>query len=133
MYGPEIWMSAKMMYSTSSILCCMDTTYDFLSHVSNQEEEIERRATEQDTVINMYTLSHTYPPSLLLLSAGCSSSWLLPLYLERLGQFTTSSFSSSLVASIKYATTCSRLHFKLVSTIALPLRLAGLLNACTYL
>ena len=36
-----------MMYSTSSILCCMDTTYDFLSHVSNQEEEIERRATEQ--------------------------------------------------------------------------------------
>ena len=46
----------------------MDTTYDFLSHVSNQEEEIERRATEQDTVINMYiTLSHTYPPSLLLL------------------------------------------------------------------
>ena len=56
-----------MMYSTSSILCCMDTTYDFLSHVSNQEEEIESRATEQDTVINMYTLSHTYPSSLLLL------------------------------------------------------------------
>ena len=47
----------------------MDTTYDFLSHVSNQEEEIERRATEQDTVINMYTLSHTYPPMLLLLAA----------------------------------------------------------------
>ena len=43
-WSRNIWMSAKMMYSTSSILCCMDTTYDFLSHVSNQEEEIERRA-----------------------------------------------------------------------------------------
>ena len=64
-------MSAKindeLLVTKLHTMCRMDTTYDFLSHVSNQEEEIERRATEQDTVINMYTLSHTYPPSLLLL------------------------------------------------------------------
>ena len=56
----------------------MDTTYDFLSHVSNQEEEIERRATEQDTCDqHVHTLTHV--PSQPAAAAGCSSSWLYSL------------------------------------------------------
>ena len=62
---------SSSLYSTAHQAYCVVWTQRMiscrLSHVSNQEEEIERRATEQDTVINMYTLSHTYPPSLLLL------------------------------------------------------------------
>ena len=59
-----------MMYSTSSILCCMDTTYDFLSHVSNQEEEIERRATEQ---ASDSTCTHSHTRTL----PACCCCWLL--------------------------------------------------------